>query len=134
MLPLVLILLGFAIVFPLFFMAICWLISLTSGWTRLAKTFRTNEATSGAVLRMQSARIGFAQYKGCLTICVLDTGLRLSVTLPFRFGHPPLLIPWEEISNVKESHFGFRKCISMTVGDPVIAKLLLPAKISQHLP
>ena len=121
-------------VLPLFFMFVTWLIGQISGWSRLASSFRTEAPVSGKVLRMQSAKIGLASYNGCLTICVLESGLRLSMLLPFRCGHPPLLIPWHQVHNVQETTYGFRKFISMSIGEPRMTTLLLPAKISEQLP
>lgn len=39
-------------------------------------------------------------YGGCLNLAVTARGLQLSLLFIFRVGHPPLLIPWEEIKPV----------------------------------
>ena len=39
-----------------------------------------------------------ANYNNCLTIGVDTAGLYLSPLFFFRIGHPPLFIPWTEIS------------------------------------
>jgi len=39
-----------------------------------------------------------ANYKSCLTIGADSAGLYLSPLFFFRIGHPPLCIPWTEIS------------------------------------
>ena len=40
-------------------------------------------------------------YGHCLTAYLGPSGLRLSVWPILRIKHPPLLIPWEEISSIK---------------------------------
>ena len=36
-------------------------------------------------------------YENCVTLKITDQGLHLSLIFIFRIGHPPLLVPWEEI-------------------------------------
>jgi hypothetical protein len=71
-----------------------------SGWRKLAQVYRANGPFSGRRWRLQSAelrwRIG---YNNCLTLGSGAEGLFLSVLLPFRFSHPPLLIPWTDIAS-----------------------------------
>ncbi len=43
---------------------------------------------------MQGGNIGLGQYNGCLSLVVAENGLWLRPWLPFRFCHPPLLLPW----------------------------------------
>jgi hypothetical protein len=41
---------------------------------------------------------GLAHYRNCLVIGASPTGLYLAVFLPFRLAHPPLFIPWNEVT------------------------------------
>ena len=77
---------------------LCAGISFAAGWTKLAKRFRAHEKTGGQTFWFQFAFLNSAQYKGCLNVSVSPHGLGLSVLFPFRFAHPPLLIPWEHLS------------------------------------
>jgi len=44
-------------------------------------------------------------YNNCVTIGVTDAGLYLAPFLLFRFLHPPLLIPWRDITGCQEGRF-----------------------------
>jgi hypothetical protein len=52
-------------------------------------------------------------YGGCITAYLGPGGLRLSVWPIFRLMHPPLLIPWDEITSVARSKSFF--CTVYTV-------------------
>ncbi|HEX8428568.1 hypothetical protein [Hymenobacter sp.] len=104
----------FPFVFVAFWLGICWLISL-SGWRQLSRHFQASEAGSQAPATsfwMQSGTlrkvgaIGFgANYRGALTIRCGSAGLELAVLFLFRFGHPPLLVPWSALGQIEEKLF-----------------------------
>jgi hypothetical protein len=74
------------------------LISSTGGWGQLGRRFRYPVNFKGPQWSFQSGRMRWvAGYTHCLTLGASDQGLFMSVILPFRIGHPPLLIPWAEI-------------------------------------
>lgn len=90
-----------------FWCAIIALVSALGGWHRLARMFPA-EQTSFRISDPDAARYYFASmsmgppyfptnYGSCLTIAVGNAGIELRVALPFRFLHPPLLIPWNAI-------------------------------------
>jgi hypothetical protein len=89
--------------FPLFFAAL-WLgislfISWIGGWQKLARRYSTSEKITGVRFWMRSAGMRWgASYRGCLNLGAAPQGLYLSVFPLFRAGHPPLLIPWSDIS------------------------------------
>lgn len=90
-------------VFPIFFIG-AWvgvlaIISIMGGWRNLARMYRATQSFSGNRFYFQSGgmRRG-TSYNNCLTVGANLYGLYLSVFLPFRFAHPPLFIPWEDIS------------------------------------
>src|SRR3954466_7384369 len=92
------------IISPLYFVAL-WLfvsatISVIGGWTALAKRFRFSKARfTGPSWNGQSGQMRWiAGYHNCLTLGCNAQGLYLAIMPLFRFRHPPLLIPWEEIS------------------------------------
>jgi len=76
-----------------------YLVAVAGGWRRLAEAYPSDEEVDGMMWRFQSAMLGFgANYGGCLTITANDDGLRIA-TLPFFPPfHPPLFIPWQDIS------------------------------------
>lgn len=90
------------VIFPLY-SATLWfgvsaILSFVGGWATLAKGFRYTGSFQGVRLSFQSGRMGVTSYGRCLTLGVSAEGLYLAVMFPFRVCHPPLLIPWNELS------------------------------------
>ena len=98
--------------------AVFYLISRLSGWVLLAGRFRTSEAFYGETWKWQSGRFrGWCGYNNCLTVGASPEALYLSVMLPFRLFHPPLLIPWREIEvETGKALFGFYDTARMRMG------------------
>ena len=88
-----------------------WLISLLSGWRRLSKTYPARLPFTGKHWWFQSAEMRWtSHYGGCLIVGGNHEGLHLSVLLPFRIAHPPLFIPWSDISTREQkSRFSFTR-------------------------
>jgi hypothetical protein len=112
---------NFPVVFPLFFVGM-WIIStywvaFMSGWRLLAKRFRLQETFTGQKWKMQSARMRwFSQYNNVLTIGADTAGLFIMPFLLFRAWHPPLFLPWSEITGIRETKFLFVKFVEMRLG------------------
>jgi hypothetical protein len=88
---------------------VCWVgisyvIAHIGGWFRLARFYRFSGAFLGERWRFQSAQMRWkVGYNNCLTVGASPEGLYLSVMFILRFGHPPLFVPWSDISvNVAE--------------------------------
>ena len=95
--------------FPLFFVGL-WLLvstilSVMSGWTDLAKRFRSSRRPDGRTLSWQVVSVGFVPENGVTALVVGRDGLYLSSFLIFRFMRPPLLIPWSEVRLVSSRSF-----------------------------
>jgi hypothetical protein len=90
----------FAIFFCVVWAMASFVISMASGWNVLSKRFYCAKGTfHGETRTFQSARMGFlTNYGSCLRIGADKSGLYMSIFPIFRLGHPPLLIPWEEIT------------------------------------
>jgi hypothetical protein len=74
-------------------------LSRAGGWAALAAAYRASEAFEGERWRLQSAGMRWGtNYGSCLTVGADARGLYLAVLFLFRIGHPPLLIPWTDIS------------------------------------
>jgi hypothetical protein len=95
----------------------CWialsiLIAKLSGWARLARHYRTGTPRDGVRFRFQSAGMRFGtNYGGCLTVGVNRMGLYLAVWFLFRIGHPPLLIPWRDITMTERKKFFIQQVV-----------------------
>jgi hypothetical protein len=86
---------------PLFagmWMLVCFVLSITGGWHVLAARYATKVSFSGERFHFRSARVGGVNYGGCLTFGSGPAGLYLAILFPFRIGHPPLAIPWSDVS------------------------------------
>jgi hypothetical protein len=79
--------------------AVSFVISYTGGWASLARSFRYRSKFNGSKWRGESGRMrGIAHYRNCLVIGANAEGLYLAVFFPFRIAHPPLFIPWNEVT------------------------------------
>jgi hypothetical protein len=68
------------------------------GWRRLAEEFAAEPGTRGRiVLGTATMRYG-AHYGGVILLDCRTVGLLLSVRRFFRLAHPPLLIPWAQVT------------------------------------
>lgn len=94
----------FIVVFPLLWCGICLLLSRLGGWGELAAVYPAREPVTGPANGFAAALFRWSvRYKGCLTFTAAPAGLHLAVWPIFRPGHPPLLIPWREITAVETS-------------------------------
>jgi hypothetical protein len=95
---------GFSIVFPLFWCAIVWTIGL--GWRAYAAAYPETSPPSPEARRftMQTGVIG-GRYGNTLTIVITKSHLHLRPMILFSIGHPPIAIPWERIREVRPSGF-----------------------------
>ena len=92
---------GFAIGFPLFWMAIVYLVSRMSGWAALAKQFAYDGPAEGEEFNFCSARIRlFSNYGNCLKVSLSSAGIHIRTMIFFRIGHEPLRIPWTAVEDV----------------------------------
>jgi hypothetical protein len=83
-----------------------------SGWAALARRFGSTLPFPDQRWRWKSARMRWgANYNNCLTIGADPTGLYLSPFFFFRIGHPPLFIPWAEISIRGRRKIMFIECV-----------------------
>lgn len=125
--------------FPVFFIGmwvfVLLLVAMLGGWSRLAEYYRTQTRFEGQTWRFRSGRFGWAGYNGCLTLGANHEGLYLAVFPLFRVGHPPLFIPWYDITTTEKKgflsaylEFKFTKAPSVrlqiprTLGETIVSK------------
>jgi hypothetical protein len=109
--------------------AVSVFLAFMGGWRKLAMTYRANHPFFGKKFYFQSASMRrMTNYNKVLIIGANREGLFISVLFIFRLGHPPLFIPWAEISiKAKEEKF-FDRCELTPARCPDI-----PITISQGL-
>jgi len=105
------------------------LIGRISGWSALANFYRFSGEFQGERWRFQSAemrwRIG---YNNCLTIGANESGLYISLFFLFRFNHPNLFIPWNEVTLDAKKGFLYKYLEFRFLQAPMI-----PFRVSERL-
>ena len=114
-------------------LAVSLVVSYTGGWYSLARSFRTDSTFTGMKWRGESGWMrGIGQYHNCLVIGASPEGLFLSVFFPFRIAHPPLLIPWSEVTlsksriffvNIVRFRLGREYSVPFSIRESLAAKL-----------
>jgi len=88
--------------FVVLWLFVCFILSRVGGWAKLARVYRYDETFNGERWRFRSCRMnGYTNYNNCLTFGANSAGLYMKILPPFRFHHPPLLIPWSDIGEEK---------------------------------
>ena len=67
--------------------------------------------------------INFIDYRNALILEYNDEGLYIKPILLFRLFQPPILIPWEEIKEVRDKRILFSNMKQLIIGYPIVAKL-----------
>ncbi len=97
------IVLGFFVVFPLFWCAVVWLVGVR--WRSLAAEFSSPwpPPPTARLFHGQSAVLGWTRYNRVLTIAVTPDAIHLRPIAIFAVGHPALSIPWERFGVPREA-------------------------------
>jgi len=120
------------VLIPAFWSGIIFLIAHVSGWSRLASEYGSLNPWDGRQWRFQSAQIGWSNYGGCLTVGVNPLALYLSVLFPFRPGHPPLQIPWEDVS-VSEGRSFFMRFVDLRFSRAASVRVRVPKALADKI-
>ena len=121
--------LEFIALFVAMWCAICFLLGALGGWMALAEHFRLTGTFVGRKWYMCSAQFRvFVSYSGVLTMGANDQGLYLAVLLPFRLGHPPLLIPWRFVRKAPRGLFNVFST-PLELGDSSRVRMTISSRI-----
>lgn len=127
----------FLSVLPVFFVAVwalaCLLVGSMSGWSALAARFKKQSEPYGETRStgpwFYTVYMRFwVHYSSVVRITAADDALFLSVLLPFRAGHPPLRIPWNEIRPSRAKYL-CRRYMVLTLG----LQEQIPLRISERM-
>lgn len=121
---------NFEIFFVLFgiymFCAVATAVAFLGGWRKLASQFPAPQNyAEGQLFKRQSGSVGAANYNKILYIRVSAQGLYLACIFPFRFMHPPLLVPWAQVKALRQKRFLWRTASYLTIGSPKLATIAL---------
>lgn len=86
------------VLMPMAWIALMFAVAAIGHWSRLAAVYHARAPFAGHIWRAQSAQFGWCNYGHSLIVGAGSRGLRLAVLFPFRPGHPPLQVPWEDLS------------------------------------
>jgi len=126
-------LLFFLIFFVVVWILSCEVISRVSGWHALARRFtRASEPygetrSAGPYFYSVCARY-WTRYNSVVRVTTAESGLYLSILLLFRPGHPPLCIPWQEITFGRTRYF-LRRYVVLTLG----TEERIPLRITERM-
>lgn len=88
---------------PLLWTAVSLFLSRISGWRALAEVYHSDSPFEGKRWRMQNASLRWGvNYGYCINVGVNHSGIHLCPVFLFRIGHPPLFVPWSDVSTKLE--------------------------------
>jgi len=128
-------------IWPVTVLALCiagwtgfsYLISYMSGWRYLARVYRASQPFLGGRWRPWAASMRWGvNYNGLLALGADSQGMHMSVFFLFRIGHPPLFIPWPDISASPLRSWWFRMA-RLEFEKYRSTYLLIPQKMAERL-
>ena len=127
------------VVFPAFFviafLVISFLMSWIGGWSALARGFRAPSEFRGEKQTGQTVRMRWrAGYNYCVTVGCDATGLYLAMNWLYRVRHPPLFIPWDQITRLhpRPGYLGW-EVLPLRLGRDLRIPLYLTARTAGYL-
>ena len=128
----------FPFAFPIFLVALgCTLplfIAAMSGWSMLRRRFSQTFPFTGEAWKWQSARMRLGcNYNNCLTVGADASGLYLSVLFLIRIGHPPLFLPWQEITIRRRSKRPLFRYVELRLGRDEQVPFMIRERLAERL-
>jgi hypothetical protein len=112
---------------------VLFIISHIGGWASLAEPYRCPEPFTGQHWNFQRGQFRWlAGYNNCLTVGADPHGLFISVFPLFRVAHPPLFIPWREISVTRKRVFWIRQ-VQLILGNELKIPFTIRESLAQKL-
>jgi hypothetical protein len=119
--------------FPLFVIGsygLTTFILYRKGWADLAAQYKIDGSSfTGTRIGIISASINSANYNNCLVLQYNEEGIYLRPILLFRLFHDPILIPWDEIKEIRTRKILFFNYKELIIGDPLVATIKLKESI-----
>jgi len=124
---------GFGIFFVSLWCLVCFLISFTGGWYSLSRRFSAQtvpygeKRSAGPLFYSVQMRLR-TNYGSVVRLTAASDALYVSILFPFRVGHPPLAIPWNEIT-LRRTSFLWQRFVVLTLGSAE----QIPMRISERM-
>ena len=135
--PLSIALPGFLAFFVALWCLVSAIVSVLGGWRALTTRFRAQSEpagpmqTAGPFLYTVYLR-NWTHYNSVVRVTAAQDALYLSVLVLFRFAHPPLRIPWEEIT-VGSTRFFWRDYVVLTLGREEQVPMRISMRMARNL-
>ena len=128
---------GFVIFFAVLWCAASYFGSFISGWRALVSRFTKQSEPLGEVTTVGPffyyVYMRFwSHYNSVIRLTAAGDALYASVFFPFRIGHPPLRIPWDEI-RFGRTKFFFRSYVVLTLGNQEEIPMRIPLRMARNL-
>jgi len=114
-----------------------YLIGLMTGWLALARRFRAQsepygDAKSAGPFFYTIYMRYWTHYSSVIRLTAATDVLYASVLFPFRIGHPPLRIPWNEIRFSQGRRF-MSTYVELTLGSEEQIPMRIPVRMARNL-
>jgi hypothetical protein len=120
----------------LFFVGVLSLVTViianVGGWRELATVYFSWDSFEGTRFYGQSARLRLVGYNNVLIVGVNAAGLQLAVFFPFRLAHPPLFIPWTDIT-AANTRAWFRNCVELRFARVTDVPVLISRNLAERI-
>ncbi len=102
------------------------LFARAGGWAKLAEKYGVDQEPEGQKFSWQTLEVGgLVRYRWTVAVVIAAQGLYLALSSPFISKHPPMLIPWAEIKQVRRTILYWRKAARLTIGDPPVTTIAM---------
>lgn len=109
------------------------MVSHLGGWASLGDRYRCEEPFLGSRWNFQCGQFRWpANYNNCLTVGADPRGLFLWVFPLLRIAHPPLFIPWREIS-VSQVKVLWIKQVKLRLGRQLAIRVTINNRLAEKL-
>jgi hypothetical protein len=99
------------------------------GWDKLVQHFKAIDKFEGKRVGLISVTINSGNYQNSIVLKYNYQGIYLKPIFLFRLFHPPVLIPWNEIKDVRDKKILFINLKELVIGDPFIALITLKTSV-----
>jgi hypothetical protein len=122
-----LILFVFAIIYPF----VTGMIAIFGGWRHLAWSFPSVPIVDGERYARQSVSLSlFGSYSRSVHVTLTEKGVHMAPMILLRLFHPPILIPWANVTACERCDFLFIQRTRIAVGRPADCKVDISGRVA----
>ncbi len=123
----------FVIFFIAMWLFVSFIFSRLTGWNKLSGKYRAQSIPKIKLMRAVQVSWDSLMLAGNIyTLGGSDNGLHLGVLFPFRFCHPPLFIPWQDIEAKRVKRL-FMSRIQLSFGGDLSRPFEINEKVAEKL-